>query len=99
MVTLYIVPRAGEDMKALLKATERKLRGRTTFVRDREGVWSHKKYKGKVHWKAAHGGALSVDLRPYRDEPVTDLLGAFMGYLDRHLHDEIETIVVSVHAR
>lgn len=97
MKILQIVPRRGakSSLKALLKAKERELRGnRTTFVRKGEGRWQHKRYGGAVNWEEVKGGVLIVEVRTREAEAEWQLLRSFIGYLDRHLSDHIESITI-----
>ena len=98
MKILQLVPRARTSgkLKALLKAKVRDLRGTgTTFVRQREGRWRHKKYAGWINWDEAHGGVLVATIKTRREESEWQLLQAFIGYLDRHLRDQIESISIT----
>jgi hypothetical protein len=94
---LQVVPRpgAGSKLKTVLKTTERQLRGpHTTFARVREGRWKHVKYPGWIQWDDAPGGLLVAEIRTKVKDHEWQLLQAFVGYLDRHLGDQIESISV-----
>jgi hypothetical protein len=78
-----------------LKAKERELRGsRTTFVRRSEGRWLHKRYPGRINWEETKGGVLIVEIRTPDASEEWQLLRSFIGYLDRHLSDHIESITI-----
>jgi hypothetical protein len=97
MKILQVVPKAGNkaSLKQLLKGTERELRGTTTtFVRKGEGRWVHKKYPGWINWHETLGDILVAEVRTKKDVPEWQLLRAFVGYLDRHLGDQIESITI-----
>ena len=97
MKVLQVVPRAGvgSKLKTLPKGTERQLRGpHTTFTRVREGRWKHIKYPGWIQWDDAPGGLLVAEIRTKVKDHEWQLLQAFVGYLDRHLGDHIESISV-----
>ncbi len=97
MKILQVVPRRGTDakLKSLLKDTERKLRGpHTTFRRMREGRWKHVKYPGWVQWDQAAGGLLVAEVQSKVKDHEWQILQAFVGYLDRHLGEQIESISV-----
>ena len=97
MKTVQVVPRADIDakLKTLLKQTERELRGGgTTFFREREGRWKHLKYPGWIKWDEALGGLLVAEVHPRKDQSDWQLLQAFIGYLDRHLGEYIESISI-----
>lgn len=97
MKILQVVPRRTnkERLKKLLNSKERQLRGsRTTFFRHRAGRWRHKNYNGWISWDEARGGVLvaEVQSKPLGNE--WQLLQAFVGYLDRHLSNHIESITI-----
>jgi len=98
MKTIEVIPKAGTDtkLKALLKDTERHLRGgRTAFFRQREGRWKHVKYPGWIKWDEALGGLLVAEIHGGKEEGADwQLLQAFIGYLDRHLGERIESIAI-----
>ena len=97
MKIVQVVPRPGTDskLKALLKNTERTLRGpHTTFLRVREGRWKHVKYPGWVRWDGAPGGLLVAEIHTRVKDHEWQVMDAFIGYLDRHLGEQIESISV-----
>ena len=80
-------------MKTLLKTTERQLRGpHTTFERIEEGRWKHVKYPGWIQWDDAPGGILIAEIRTKVKDHEWQILDAFIGYLDRHLGEQIDSI-------
>jgi hypothetical protein len=98
MKILQVVPKARtrSTLKALLKAKERELRGTsTTFVRQREGRWRHKKYQGWINWQEVQGGILVAEIKTLNVAVEWRLLQAFIGYLDRHLSHHIESISIT----
>ena len=100
MKIVQVVPKAGlpAKLKALLKATERHLRGpHTTFEREKEGRWKHVKYPGWIQWEDTAGGLLVAEIKTRVKDHEWQILEAFVGYLDRHLGDQIESI--SIHYR
>jgi hypothetical protein len=97
MKIVQVVPKPGIDskLKAVLKDTERSLRGpHTTFRRMPEGRWKHVKYQGWVQWDEAPGGFLVAEVQTKVKDHEWQLLQAFIGYLDRHLGQHIESISV-----
>jgi hypothetical protein len=97
MKTVQVVPKTGIEtkLKTLLKETERQLRGGTTaFRRQREGRWKHVKYPGWIKWDEALGGFLVAEVHPAKGESDWQLLQAFIGYLDRHLGEYLESIAI-----
>ena len=94
MKILQVLPRrdAGGKLKTLLNEKERELRGsRTTFYRKKAGRWHHKNYKGWIAWNEAKGGLLVAEIHS-KPESEWQLLQAFVGYLDRHLGEHIESV-------
>ena len=97
MKLIQIVPVADakQSLKALLKAKERELRGRTAFIRQKEGRWVHVKYPGWITWDETVGGVLVAEVNTKKPEVEWQLLQAFVGYLDRHLGKDIDAISIS----
>jgi len=97
MKILQVVPRSGRGprLKTLLKEKERELRGKgTTFYREREGRWKHVKHPGWINWDESRGGLLVAEVRTRKEGAEWRLLQAFIGYLDRHLGEHIESISI-----
>ena len=83
-------------LKTLLIEKERELRGsRTTFFRQRAGRWQHKTYPGWINWDEATGGLLVAEVQSRAADSEWQLLQAFVGYLDRHFSDYIESITIT----
>jgi len=98
MKIVQVMPKSANrsSLKALLKAKERALRGRpTTFTRQREGRWVHKTYPGWINWEETRGGVLVAEVQTKKDGAEWQLLKAFVGYLDRHFAEYIESISIS----
>lgn len=98
MKIVQIIPSPGnrKSLKQLLKTKERSLRGKgTTFVREKEGKWVHRKHPGWINWDEARGGLLIAEVRTRRRGAEWQLLQAFVGYLDRHLGKYIDTISIT----
>ena len=97
MKILQVVPRRDMEGKLSthLNEKERELRGsRTTFYRKRPGRWAHKKYHGWIGWNEGKGGILVAEVHS-KPESEWQLLQAFVGYLDRHLAEHIESMSIS----
>ncbi len=100
MKIVQVMPKAGLNvkLKTLLKNAERQLRGpHTTFEREKEGRWKHVKYPGWIDWDDATGGLLIAAIRTKVKDHEWQIMEAFIGYLDRHLGEQIESI--SIHYR
>jgi len=97
MKILQVVPKPGinSKLKTILKTTERTLRGpHTTFRRMREGRWKHVKHPGWIQWDEAVGGLLLAEIHTKVKDHEWQMMDAFIGYLDRHLGEQIESISV-----
>ncbi len=97
MKILQVVPRPGisAKLKTLLKNAERQLRGpHTTFQRVQEGRWKHVKYPGWIQWDDAPGGLLVAEIRTRVKDHEWQILEAFIGYLDRHLGEQIDSVAI-----
>jgi hypothetical protein len=97
MKIVQVVPKAGIDakLKSPLKATERHLRGpHTTFEREKEGRWKHVRYPGWIQWEDAAGGLLIAEVRTRTKDHEWQILEAIIGYPDRHLGDQIESVSI-----
>jgi hypothetical protein len=97
MKILQVVPKPGTNskLKTILKNTERHLRGpHTTFHRMREGRWKHVKYSGWIQWDEVAGGLLVAEIHTKVKDHEWQMMDAFIGYLDRHLGEHIESISV-----
>ena len=97
MKLVQIIPPADDkqNLKVLLKNTERDLRGRgTTFKRQREGRLVHAKYPGWINWDLAKGGILVAEVQSKIPDAEWQLLQAFIGYVDRHIGKHIQSISI-----
>lgn len=88
-------PATKSKLKSLLKGAERHLRGpHTTFHREREGRWKHVKYPGWIQWDEGPGNLLIAEIQSKLKDHEWQLLHAYIGYLDRHLGEAIESISI-----
>lgn len=97
MKIVQVAPKSGIDskLKTLLKNKVSELRGRpTAFHRDRRGRWKHVKYPGWINLEETKGGLLIAEIRTKVEGTEWQLLRAFIGYLDRHLGKNIESISI-----
>jgi hypothetical protein len=98
MKLVQVVPRhdATESLKTQLKAKERALRGKgTTWKRKKAGRWVHTKYPGWVTWGAGPGGLLVAEVKSKKSDAEWQLSAAFVGYLERHFAETIESITIT----
>ncbi len=97
MKIVMIIPYDDErpTLKTLLNETERRLRGKgTTLIREKAGRWVHKNYRGWINWDVAKGGIIVAEIQSRKPQAEWQLLQAFIGYLNRHLGDYIDTIII-----
>ncbi len=97
MKIVMIIPYDDEKptLKTLLNETERRLRGKgTTLIRERAGRWAHTNYHGWINWDIAKGGVIVAEIQSRKPQAEWQLLQAFIGYLNRHLGDYIDTIII-----
>jgi len=96
MKIIQVVPRRNNKarLRTLLTQKERDLRGSSTFYRQRAGRWLHKRYKGWIKWSEVSGGILVAEVQSRVEDTEWQLLRAFIGYLDRHFSDQIESVTI-----
>ena len=97
MKIVQVVPVADDKptLKTLLEETERRLRGgSTTFSRKDRGIWEHVKYPGRIKWDLVAGGIIVARVQSREPKQEGQLLQAFIGYLDRHVGDYIDSISI-----
>jgi hypothetical protein len=96
IVTVVPSPNTKPSLKILLRQTEKRLRDRgTTLIREREGRWVHKKYPGWINWDLTKGGFVVAEVGSKKPNTEWQLLQSFIGYLDRHLGQVIESISIT----
>ena len=97
MKLVQVVPvRIGRpSLGTLLEDTERRLRGTsTTFIRRRKRRWVHTKYPGWITWETSKSGLLVAEIRSHKHDSEWQLLQAFIGYLNRHLGKDVDSITI-----
>lgn len=83
------------NLGTLLDETERGLRGSsTTFIRRKKRHWVHAKYPGWITWDVSKGSLLTAQVRSKKLDSEWQLLQAFIGYLNRHLGEHIDSITI-----
>lgn len=103
MITVTAVPSAQEDLYARLVEKERALRQEKQGTLHRRGPrkrgqdrWVHVRYKGSIRLQKCLGGIVVAELRSGTPSEEWQLLSSFVGFLIRHLRDEISTITMSL---
>ena len=97
MKIVQVIPKAssGSNLKTLLNRKERSLRGKaTTFYMESQGKWKHERYSGWINLEGTKGGFLIAEIQTRKQTGEWQLLQAFVGYLDRHLGQHIESISI-----
>jgi hypothetical protein len=96
MKIVQVVPRSGIEakLKTLLNRKERELRGRPTAFSRARNRWRHVKYPGRITLDETKGGLIVAEIQTRKEGSEWQLLQAFIGYLDRHLGESIESISI-----
>ncbi len=95
MITVVPLELGRPTLGRLLEGTERRLRGgSTTFIRRKKRRWVHAKYPGWITWDVSRGGTLNAQVQSKIPESEWQLLQAFVGYLNRHLSENIDSITI-----
>ncbi len=98
MKLVHVVPvhDGGPTLNSLLKGTERKLRGgRTTLIRQKGDRLVHAQYPGWITWEQTKGGVLNAVVKSRKPQEEWMLLSSFIGYLERHMSDFIQSITIT----
>lgn len=95
LVSVVPIENDKPTLGTLLIETERRLRRRgTTLLRHGKRRFVHAKYPGWITWDLTKGGILVAEIRSKKGESEWQLLQSFVGYLDRHLGEYIDTISI-----
>ncbi len=101
MKIVEIVPRQRAHLYDTLVAKEAAIRksGRGTYTRIGRKIrgstrWKHKTYRGSV--QLAHGPSevVTAKVRAATAEDERRLLASFLGFVDRHSGDHVDTITI-----
>lgn len=77
------------------KQRELKQKKRGTFYPAKPNKWKHVSYAGYINLPKAHKHVTLFEVMPGPGEGKDwQLLHSFLGFLDRHFHDEIESITI-----
>ena len=88
---------ACKNFYSLVKQKERELRkkGRGTLHRSGENRWKHVSYPGYIDFYKANSSIAIFEIKSKSDSGSDwQLLHSFLGFLDRHFHEEIESITI-----
>jgi hypothetical protein len=96
LVSVVPIENDRPTLATLLVETERRLRRRGTTLRPQGSRrrWVHAKYPGWITWELTKGGILVAEIRSKKGQSEWQLLQSFVGYLDRHLGEYIDTISI-----
>ena len=101
MKILKIVPRDRTRLYGALVAKEAAIRksGRGTYSRvGRRSLgsarWKHKMYKGSVQLAHDPSEIVTAKVRAATPEDERKLLSSFLGFVDRHCGDYVDTITI-----
>jgi hypothetical protein len=104
MKLVEITPREKSPIYSALVKREAAIRknGRGTFsrkgpVRAGAATWSHKKFKGSVSLKREGAELVKAKIRAGNPEDEVGLLKAFLGFVERHFGDQLDTITIHYH--
>lgn len=98
MKIVQIIPRRDSEskLKTMMNAKERELRRKgTTLIRQKAGRWKHAKYPGWINWDESQGGVVVATIQSRVPESEWQLLSSFIGYIDRHFGEEVESIAIT----
>jgi hypothetical protein len=96
MKIVQVVPKPGIEtkLKTLLNKKEQELRGRVTAFSRTRNRWKHVKHSGWINVEETKGGILVAEVQTKREGSEWQLLQSFIGYLDRHLGENIESVSI-----
>ena len=101
MKILEIVPHHRTRLYGVLVAKEAAIRksGRGTYSRvGRRSLgsarWKHKMYKGTVALSRGDAEVVTAKVRASTPEDERRLLSSFLGFVDRHSGDQVDTITI-----
>jgi hypothetical protein len=101
MRLIQIVPKDYFNLYGALVAKEIELRRRKQGTLRRAGVkqknyakWNHKSYYGWLWLQRGMGEVVTVELKSKGGNDEWQLLHAFLGFVDRHFADNIQSIQI-----
>jgi hypothetical protein len=101
MKIVEITPRHHARLYSALVAKEAAIRknGRGTYIRvgrrtQGSARWKHKMYKGVVRLSRGQSEVVTARIRATTPEDERKLLSSFLGFVDRHSGDQVDTITI-----
>jgi hypothetical protein len=102
MIRVTATPKSNEDLYGLLVAKEVQLRQKNQGTLHRKGEkkrgnekWTHATYPGWVRFQKCLGGVLVAQIHSKIPDGESQLLQAFIGFLDRHFRQELGTVAIN----
>jgi len=86
-----------KNLYSLIKQKERELRqkGKGTLHRSGENRWKHVSYSGYIDFYKANSSISIFEVKSKSEDGSNwQLLHSFLGFLDRHFYEEMESITV-----
>jgi hypothetical protein len=101
MKVVEILPRHRTKLYSTLVAKEAAIRkgGRGTYIRvgrrsSGSTRWKHKMYKGSVQLSHGESEVVTAKVKATTPEDERKLLSSFLGFVDRHSGDQVDTITI-----
>jgi hypothetical protein len=101
MKVVEIIPRRRTPLYGTLVAKEADIRkrGRGTYIRvgrKTQGStrWKHKLYRGSVQLSRGDAEVVTAKVKATTAEDERKLLSSFLGFVDRHSGDKVDTITI-----
>ena len=102
MIKVMIIPRAGENVYALLVRKERELRENRKGTLHRTGrkrkdfeKWTHTSYPGSIRLQNCLEGIAAAAIQCKKPNEEWQLMKSFVGFLDRHFRGNISSIFIN----
>ncbi|UCH33945.1 MAG: hypothetical protein JSV65_15500 [Armatimonadota bacterium] len=100
MKRLQVIPEEGFNLYGALtkREVEHRRRARGTFYRSGakkkdQATWAHDRYVGRIKLQRGMGEIVLAEVRTKADpEQESRLLGALLGFLDRHFREHVAAI-------
>ena len=102
MICITIKPKGDENLYGQMLEKERDLRNKgqgTLHIhgpkKRNQQTWTHVSYHGKVKFQKCLSNTIVAEVSSRNQDQEWQLLGSFIGFLDRNFRDIIENINIS----
>jgi hypothetical protein len=102
MIRITLTPRQKADTFRLLTEKELELRRKKQGTLHKSGPkkaghvkWVHRSYPGWIRLQRSLGGVTVALIQSKREGGENQLLASFVGFVDRHFHDQVSGITIS----